>query len=437
MNLKNIFLTVFFSYSFILSAAKKDKELQTIDREYEENIKTVLLYPSSLTVLDSALITDAIIPPIMPLNDSRQLLLSFDELGSTTKNYYVRILNCNSDWTLSNLNAILFMTDYDEFQIMDRQTSYSTRVPYIHYKFNVPKPKISGNFLIMVYRDGDDQDLILTRRFMIYETNIITITPAIKFPVNNSLRNTGQQADFTLAYNSSIQNPADNITVVLRQNYNWYNAIYGLKPLYMRDEISTFDYTLFNNENVFKGVNEFRFFDLRSLKSNGMNVASIVQSPNKNDVILEYDKSRNKSAYGTYSDIDGFYAPEQYETKGYETEPDYAKVSFTLDMKQEDAPAGRIFVMGALTDWSLNSNFEMKWDPDNKFFRCTVLIKQGYYNYRYVVLPKEGSAIDDTILEGNSSQTENFYDWIVYYRGPGGMYDRIVGYKATDYLANH
>lgn len=431
MKFRFSFLTVTFLFltvaSFKAVAKKADKELQTIDRVYEENIKSPLLYPNTSTL------KDVLQPPVISLTDNRSLLLSFDELGNNTDNYMVQILNCNADWTLSNLNAILYLSDYNEFQIMDRQPSYNTRIPYIHYKFIVPKTKISGNFLIMVYRDGDDTDIILTRRFMVYESNV-TITPMIKFPVSNSERNTGQQVDFSIYYNNNIQNPMDRMSVVLRQNYNWSNAIYGLKPVFMRDDVRTYDYTFFNNENVFKGGNEFRFFDLRSLKSNGMNVSKIIQTDTDNQVLLGYDKSRGTAAYGSSIDLNGFFAPEQYETKGYEIEPDYARVTFSLDMKPEDVP-GRVFIFGALTEWSLNAAYEMKWDAQYKVFTTTVLLKQGYYNYEYAFLPKGGNTPDYTFLEGSSSQTENMYDIIVYYRAAGGLSDRIVGYKSSDYLA--
>lgn len=420
----------YFFLSFLLSTAltftaSADKELQTIDRTYEENIKSVLLYPNTSGM------KDVLQPPVIPLNETRSLLLSFDEMGDRTDNYLVKILNCNADWTLSNLNAIMYLNDYNEFQIMDRQSSYNTRIPYIHYKFAVPRTKISGNFLIMVYRDGDDTDIILTKRFIVYEAQV-TITPQVKFPVSNNERNTGQQVDFNIYYNN-LQNPMDRLSVVLRQNNNWSNAIYDLKPVFMRDEIRTYEYSFFNNENVFKGGNEFRFFDLRSLKSNGMNVAKIIQTDTNNEVLIGYDKTRKGSSYSTSFDINGSYSPEQYETKGFETEPDYAKVIFTLEIKHEDVP-GRIFIFGALTDWALNADFEMKWDSEYQVYTCTTLLKQGYYNYIYTFLPKGGKAADPTFLEGSFSQTQNVYDIIVYYKAPGALYDRVVGYKSVDYL---
>ena len=428
-----LFKVLFFVLSvhvyFFATAGKCDKELQPIDRTYEPNIKTVLLYPNN----DS--LTDAIQPAIMSNKDSRQFLLSFDEITSKADNYYVRIVNCNADWTFSNLNSIMFLDDYNEFRIMDQHVSFSTRITYIHYKFPVPRLKISGNFIVVVYREGDVDDVILSKRFMIYEP-YMNIVPQIKFPITVSERNTGQQTDFILNYGAyNIINPRERLKVVIRQNYNWNNTITGLNPNIMRDDIKSFEYSFYNNENVFKGYNEFRFFDLRSLKSNGMNVGLIQLSPNKNEALLVYDKSRKGQAYGTYGDLNGMYAPEQYETKGFEIEPDYVYVSFTLDTKLEDP--GRIFITGALSNWKLDEAFEMKYDPEEKMYTCEVLLKQGYYNYRYTFLPKNSSVPDEAYLEGSSSIAENMYDFIVYYRQPGGMYDQIIGYKNMDYLGTN
>jgi hypothetical protein len=421
-------LLLLLPHSYLQTIAKTtEKKLQTIDRVYEDKIKSVLLYPNSGNA------KDILQPPILSLYENKTLLLSFDEMGDNTENYYIQILNCNADWSLSNLNAIMYLTEYNEFQIIDRIPSYNTRIPYVHYKFMVPRVKLSGNFLLIVYRDGNEEDLILSKRFMVFE-NEATITPFIKFPPNGNERNTGQQVDFTINYNSSIQNPMERMNVVLRQNYNWSNAISGLKPVFMRDDIRTYEYSFFNNENVFKGMNEFRFFDLRSLRSNGMNVAKIIQSDTYNEVLLGYDKSRAGTSYGTTFDINGYYLPELYETKEFEAEPDYASVIFTLDIPKHEIPPGRIFIMGSLTDWNLQASYELKWDDEYHIFTCSTLLKQGYYNYSYAFLPQGANTVDYTFFEGSFSQTQNVYDLIAYYRGPGGMHDRIIGYKSTNYL---
>ena len=55
------------------------------------------------------------------------------------------------------------------------------------------------------------------------------------------------------------------------------------------------------------------------------------------------------------------------------------------------------------------------------------MLKQGYYNYYYAVVPKETNEIDLDRLEGNSQETENEYTILVYYRPFGTRYDQLVG----------
>jgi len=55
-----------------------------------------------------------------------------------------------------------------------------------------------------------------------------------------------------------------------------------------------------------------------------------------------------------------------------------------------------------------------------------MLLKQGFYNYKYVVVNKDGT-VDENAISGNFYQTENNYKVIVYYRDLGARYDRIIG----------
>ena len=54
------------------------------------------------------------------------------------------------------------------------------------------------------------------------------------------------------------------------------------------------------------------------------------------------------------------------------------------------------------------------------------MIKQGFYNYTYVLVNKEGQ-INNHKIEGSFFQTENDYTVIVYYRKFGDRYDQVIG----------
>jgi hypothetical protein len=56
----------------------------------------------------------------------------------------------------------------------------------------------------------------------------------------------------------------------------------------------------------------------------------------------------------------------------------------------------------------------------------SILLKQGFYNYKYVIRREDG-IIDLNTVCGNFHFTENNYLILVYYRNFGDLYDSIIG----------
>jgi hypothetical protein len=58
-------------------------------------------------------------------------------------------------------------------------------------------------------------------------------------------------------------------------------------------------------------------------------------------------------------------------------------------------------------------------------------LKQGVYDYEYVIRTKKG--LDETRLEGSYFETENFYTVLIYYQNPADRTARVVGVKHIGY----
>ena len=140
------------------------KELKFIDFTYEPQIKTVMLHPN--TGLGDNL------QPAVTQQGQWNLILEFDDLRNQRDNYYARIVHCNHDWTKSDMMDLDFMNDYNEFTITNFQYSIDTHIPYIHYTYNIPAVKLPGNYIVVVYRNGDKNDNILSKRFMVYNNKV-------------------------------------------------------------------------------------------------------------------------------------------------------------------------------------------------------------------------------------------------------------------------
>ena len=61
----------------------------------------------------------------------------------------------------------------------------------------------------------------------------------------------------------------------------------------------------------------------------------------------------------------------------------------------------------------------------DKLYELETLLKQGTYNYSYVLVNDDGS-IDTSTFEGDHEETENEYRFFVYYTDLNGNYDRLI-----------
>ena len=62
-------------------------------------------------------------------------------------------------------------------------------------------------------------------------------------------------------------------------------------------------------------------------------------------------------------------------------------------------------------------------------------IKQGYYDYAYAIVGKDGK-INLHDIDGDWYETENNYTILLYYRGIGGRFDQLIGYQKVNSLLN-
>jgi hypothetical protein len=76
----------------------------------------------------------------------------------------------------------------------------------------------------------------------------------------------------------------------------------------------------------------------------------------------------------------------------------------------------------------------MRYDSEKRQYECSMLLKQGWYDYQYVFV-KDGEDTPVTgPFEGNHYETENDYSILVYYRNPRERYDRVIGSATANTL---
>jgi hypothetical protein len=299
----------------------------------------------------------------------------------------------------------------------------ATKVPFTHYTFVVPRVRLPGNYLLVIYRDYNDNDIIITRRFIVVDSRVlIQGRQALSTGVTERLEN--HQIEFAIDYsNIPIPNPYLDIKVAIRQNFRWDNLIFDLRPSMVREDISQLVYRHFNFENNFKAGNEFRFFDLRSIRYSGQNIERILTYDNGSDAFLYIDKPRNRTVYSHIRDMNGGYYIENKESPEADLESDYVKVHFFLELEKKSSED--IFLAGKITDWRFEKVNQMRYMDASGLYSCSLLLKQGYYDYCYYM---PGTKENPYVLEGSYSETRNEYDVIVYFRDQMLNADLIIGY---------
>jgi hypothetical protein len=388
------------------------------DKVYSEHIQSVRLYPLGGQA-DSPL--DA---PVVSLNDPRTLVLLFDDLAYDPELYTAKLIHCNADWKKSALRDNDFSINFNQYNINEYEYSVNTRIPYIHYRFHVPRVTKSGNYILKVYRNRDEDEVVLTRRFMVYE-ELFIVGAGIVPPTQSEDRRALQQINAVVNYSKvEVMDPGSQIKVLIRQNQRWDNAKYLSQPTFLNQTSKIIRYEPFDGSSTFKAGNEFRFVDLRFIRATGVNVASV--KVEDNIVLAESNLAspRPGGAYSQYLDLNGQYLIYTNDRPGGNSEIESEYVYTTFYLKAE--PEREIRMIGALTGWGKNPEGLMKYDPKSRLYSTSILLKQGWYDFQYGVKTPEG--IDTEPLEGSHFETENEYEVMVYFRNLGSRYDQLVGY---------
>ncbi|MGM0581125.1 MAG: type IX secretion system plug protein domain-containing protein [Bacteroidota bacterium] len=390
-------------------------ELEFENKSYRENIKTVQLVHFEGNQMVSTN------NPVMELGENERLLLTFDDINEQQQQYQVKILHCDKDWKKkSNIQSMDYLEEYNQFPIREFEFSFDTKMGYIHYEYQLPKVKLSGNYLLVVYQNNNEDDIILSERFMVYEDKAGIAYKIVPSNVVNQ-RRTHQELEFEIMLNRiNVLNTGTDIYPVIRQNKSWLFAKQAPDPLRISDGNKKLEYKFYNGELNFPGNNEFRFIDITTVNFKGNNVANINKDAKPIEITAKVDGVRSTEAYREWEDRNGAFVIGNRERQNTPLVSDYFLTTFNLKAPEE---LGNVYIVGEFNNWQLNNSNRMKYNPNTGLFQNSFLIKQGYYEYTYFVEGKE-----DNPIEGSHINTENVYDILVYYKSPQLRYDRLIGY---------
>ena len=355
--------------------------------------------------------------------------LSFDDLNASEEDYYYKISYYNYDWSDSILFKNEFIKGLDNIRVSNYENSFNTLQRYTHYKLTLPNSstdfKLSGNYKIHIYNSNDE--LQFSRRF-VYLNPIISVSANVFRTRNLNYFQTHQNIKFNLTQNDLglIQGLEDNLNIIIIQNNQWSNSISGIQPQFKNNKVLKYRYDI---KTSFEGGNEYLFFDTKDLRITGPNV-SFINLGVLYESYLYTDIPRKKFPYSFNQDINGgFQIRTVIGSQNAEIEADYSWVYFTLAASIE-LPETDLFILSDFNNYEPNRDNLMSYNKTLDVYEAKILIKQGFYNYKYFANTVSGWK--PNLVSGNFFQTENSYKILIYYKAPGEIFDELIGIGETN-----
>jgi len=364
--------------------------------------------------------------PIIPVDGI--LTLSFDDLNANEEDYYYKIKHFNNDWVESELFKNEIIEGFDNVRIINYSNSFNTLQSYTHYEFKIPNNNtrllVSGNYIIEIYNSKDD--LIFSRKFCVYNKKADINVNVFRLQ-NMEYFQTHQSIHFSIIPKNIIfREPEKRIKVAILKNYQWDSQIKNLKPQYKISSKLEYKY---DTESKFEGGNEYLFFDTKEIRSTNQNI-SYVNRAELYETYLKIDNDRGFNNYSYNQDINGNFEIRTLNgSKNSKTEADYTWVHFSL-ATDLNFDKNSIYIYGKFNNYILTERNKMYYNPSMELYEGVLLLKQGFYNYKYI--SKTNESLDKTIISGSHAVTENDYLVLVYYRDIGSKFDELIGVGRTN-----
>lgn len=408
--LKHTFLLLFL-LSFSLLYAQIENET-----EPPYNIKTVSFVQNNKNVL-----------PFFKLGESFEL--QFDDLYGNEADYYYTLTQYNYDWTPTNLAKVEYLNGMDNQRIITYENSFNTLQLYSHYEQRFPNKynniTKTGNYMLKIF--NDEQELVFSRKFIIYE-EAVRVASEVRRARDFESLNEKQNIELAINYGDLIlQNPIKNVKITIFKNGNWKEQITNIKPQYT---IGTELIYKYNQETQFWAGNEFYTLDNSQIRVTNNSVSRVTSGDIYNSH-LYVNNARKNGIYTFFPDFNGNFIVLNSNAENSEVEADYSWVYFSLNAPNLFHDES-IYITGMFNNYSLTEENKMTYNKESGFYEKAILIKQGYTNYQYTLVDKNKNIIYNEAIDGNFYQTENNYTIIVYYRGNNDRYDKVIGISNTN-----
>ncbi len=366
---------------------------------------------------------DVLLPPVVELNKRWSINIGFDEMSHDYRRFRYHIDHCEADWTVSEE---IFESDYlsglNDQLIEDYEKSFNTTQIYTHYQLDLPnedvKLLISGNYRVSIYdEEDDDKTALVTAEFCIVDRKV-NLSASVTGNTDLDFQQQHQQLSINIGYGAlRVTDPQRELKTFVTQNRR-ADLMVQVKPNMQNAAGVEFNH---QRSLIFPGGNECHKFEILDVQRVNMGVDNMRwHDPYYHATLYEELPSRH---YAIENDQNGVFVMRNSDNEDNETTSEYVFVHFRL--KTPPLPGGPVYVHGNWANQWPSDTYKMEYNQEEGEYQCAVLLKQGYYDYRFLQIENGKGSSRNT--DGDFYQTQNEYQVLVYYREPGGRTDKLVG----------
>lgn len=363
--------------------------------------------------------------PVVLLGAPDGVSVEFDVLHDDRDYLRYTIVHCDASWRHTAISEPEYVDGFNEAVVEDYAYSEATSVPYTHYRLDFPapglEPKISGNYLLRVYPENEPDDVWAQVRLMVSE-QVAGVSADLSSRTDVDYNEAHQQLSLTVdVERAGVADPFNDLIVAVQQNGRYDSEVAVRHPLRASRTSAVYEHL---PELVFDAGNEYRRFETVNVNYPGMGVENISWAEPYYHFTLAVDEPRAEAQYAYDSTQSGRFMVRSQGAADSRVQADYAVVHFGLAM--DEMPGAMVFIDGDLTSRRFDAEALMHYNPDTGLYERAMLLKQGSYNYQYLVVPPGARRGTTAPVEGDFYPTRNEYTVKVYHRAPGARYDRLI-----------
>ena len=380
----------------------------------DEAVRTIQLYRTG----------DETALPVLPMNSGETLTLEFDLLTRTGRPLSIFFYHANRNWQ-RDLVPTEYMDRSNRDELLQMTLAQGIQIPYVHYTYRFPNDQIdfrySGNYIIRVTEQGDEDAVLFERTFLVSEEN--TRTRFVLQPLLLGSVGTSYQPTLQIIPPGNLEQQIFDFYTCFSRLPQWMHLRCTTRPPLVTPPVLEFALV---SASAFPPEQPYRLLDLSTLRA-GRSIDRIDVSQRPYEVFLAPDPAGLGNILPVL-ELNGqpVIRAAVRDVVDPATMAEYTRTYFRLQPPEGKYLGDPVLVLGSFLSWTPSDQSVLTWNPETGYYEGTLLIKQGLYEYRYA-----GPELERYLRQQRTLGTRTTYVAFVYYFDTQKQTDRLLAVQTA------